>query len=81
MRFLQRQKGKKHLIMNFIREPYKWVLYNFQIVFHGISINKDEVVLDGSEGPARIEAEALLASETLAPVAILNKVKLLPHNR
>lgn len=49
----------------------------FQIVFHGININKDEVVLDGSEAPIRIEAESLLASEELAPAAILNKVKLL----
>ncbi|MBA0685284.1 hypothetical protein Goari_012955, partial [Gossypium aridum] len=34
-----------------------------------------EVVLDGSEAPIRIEAEALLASERLAPTATLNKIR------
>lgn len=47
-------------------------------MFHGIKVNKEELVLDGSEAPIRIEAEALLASENLAPAATLNKVKLLP---
>ncbi|KAF5457840.1 hypothetical protein F2P56_021917 [Juglans regia] len=47
----------------------------FEVVFHGININKEEVVLDGSEAPTRIDAEALLASEKLAPVALLNKVR------
>lgn len=46
-------------------------------MFHGINIDKKQVVLDGSEAPIRIDAEALLASERLAPSAILNKVKLL----
>ncbi|TQD86599.1 hypothetical protein C1H46_027865 [Malus baccata] len=55
---------------------HETTIVDFEIVFHGISINKDEVVLDGSEGPTRIEAEALLASETLAPVAILNKIRI-----
>lgn len=50
-------------------------LYNAQIEFHGIAINKEELILDGSEAPIRIDAEALLASEKLAPAAILNKVK------
>lgn len=45
-------------------------------MFHGININKEEVVLDGSEAPSRIDAEALLASEKLAPAALLNKVEL-----
>ncbi|OWM79539.1 hypothetical protein CDL15_Pgr022951 [Punica granatum] len=49
---------------------------DFEIVFHGIDINKDEVILDGSEAPVRIDAEALLASEKLAPVAILNKARI-----
>jgi tripeptidyl-peptidase-2 len=44
-------------------------------VFHGIAINKEEIILDGSEAPVRIAAEALLSSEKLAPAAILNKVK------
>ncbi|KAJ1391040.1 Peptidase S8A, tripeptidyl peptidase II [Sesbania bispinosa] len=45
------------------------------IVFHGVKVNQEEIVLDGSEAPVRIEAEALLASEKLAPVAILNKMR------
>ncbi|KAK3447198.1 hypothetical protein EUGRSUZ_A02778 [Eucalyptus grandis] len=45
------------------------------IVFHGIDINKEEVILDGSEAPVRIDAEALLALEELAPVATLNKMR------
>ena len=48
---------------------------NFQVVFHGIKVSQEEVILDGSEAPVRIDAETLLASEELAPVAILNKVK------
>lgn len=48
---------------------------HYKMVFHGIDINKEEVILDGSEAPVRIDAEALLASEQLAPVATLNKVK------
>lgn len=54
------------------------VCKHVQIVFHGINVNKEELVLDGSEAPVRIEAEALLASEKLAPTATLSKVKLLP---
>lgn len=46
-----------------------------QFVFHGIEVNKDEVLLDGSEAPVRIDAEALLAAEKLAPAAVLNKVR------
>lgn len=51
---------------------------SFQVVFHGIKVNQ-EVILDGSEAPVRIDAETLLASEELAPVAILNKVIFLKH--
>lgn len=43
-------------------------------MFHGIKVNQGEIVLDGSEAPVRIDAETLLASEKLAPVAFLNKV-------
>ncbi|MBA0634555.1 hypothetical protein Godav_029165 [Gossypium davidsonii] len=50
-------------------------LTNDMIVFHGIGVNRTEVVLDGSEAPIRIEAEALLASEKLAPTAVLNKIR------
>ncbi|KAL8148295.1 hypothetical protein AgCh_005606 [Apium graveolens] len=48
---------------------------DFEIAFHGININKEEVVLDGSEAPVRLDAEALLSSETLVPAAILNKMR------
>ena len=34
------------------------------------------MILDGSEAPIKVEAEALLASEKLVPVAVLNKVLL-----
>lgn len=49
-------------------------MYYLQFVFHGISVNSNEVLLDGSECPFRIDAEAQLSSEKLAPVASLNKV-------
>ncbi|KAK8511926.1 hypothetical protein V6N12_074615 [Hibiscus sabdariffa] len=51
-------------------------IVDFEIVFHGIGVNRKEVVLDGSEAPIRIEAEALLASEKLAPAAVLNKIRI-----
>ncbi|KAA8533720.1 hypothetical protein F0562_031237 [Nyssa sinensis] len=50
-------------------------IVDFEIGFHGININKEEVVLDGSEAPVRIDAEALLSSEKLVPAAILNKIR------
>jgi len=43
-------------------------------VFHGIKASQEVIVLDGSEAPVRVDAEALLASEKLTPVANLNKV-------
>ncbi|CAA0834352.1 Tripeptidyl-peptidase 2 [Striga hermonthica] len=51
-------------------------IVDFEIAFHGISVNKDEIVLDGSEAPVRIVAEALLSLENLAPAAVLNKVRI-----
>ncbi|XP_006647647.1 tripeptidyl-peptidase 2 [Oryza brachyantha] len=48
---------------------------DFEIVFHGISIDQRVIGLDGSEAPVRIVARSLLASERLVPVATLNKVK------
>ncbi|GMP24459.1 hypothetical protein CsSME_00001721 [Camellia sinensis var. sinensis] len=48
----------------------------FEIGFHGININKEEVVLDGSDAPVRMDAEALLSSEKLAPAAILSKIRI-----
>ncbi|KAK9063197.1 hypothetical protein SSX86_017067 [Deinandra increscens subsp. villosa] len=47
----------------------------FEIAFHGIDVSKDEVILDGSEAPVRIEAQALLSSEKLVPTAKLNKIR------
>ncbi|KAF6162219.1 hypothetical protein GIB67_008348 [Kingdonia uniflora] len=46
-----------------------------KIGFHGININREAVVLDGSEAPVRIESKALLSSEKLVPNAILNKIR------
>nr|GMC96354.1 tripeptidyl-peptidase 2 isoform X2 [Ipomoea batatas] len=55
--------------------PFLLVGVNSQIGFHGIDTNKEEVILDGSEAPIRIDAEAPLSTETLAPTAVLNKVR------
>ncbi|KAL0687850.1 hypothetical protein Bca4012_087527 [Brassica carinata] len=55
------------------REP---TIVEFEIAFHGISVNKEELILDGSEAPIKVEAEALLASEKLVPVAVLNKIRI-----
>lgn len=55
--------------------PFAMFLCKSQIAFHGISTNKEEIVLDGSEAPIRIDAEALLSLENLAPAAVLNKVE------
>ncbi|XP_047941197.1 tripeptidyl-peptidase 2 isoform X1 [Salvia hispanica] len=49
---------------------------DFEVVFHGISINKEDIILDGSEAPIRIDAEALLSLENLSPAAVLNKVRI-----
>ncbi|KAB2016864.1 hypothetical protein ES319_D08G122200v1 [Gossypium barbadense] len=54
---------------------HETTIVDFEIVFHGIGVNRTEVVLDGSEAPIRIEAEALLALEKLAPTAVLNKIR------
>ncbi|GER51008.1 tripeptidyl-peptidase [Striga asiatica] len=51
-------------------------IVDFEIAFHGISVNKEEIVLDGSEAPVRIVAEALLSLENLALAAVLNKVRI-----
>ena len=48
---------------------------NSQIAFRGINISKEEVILDGSEAPVRIDAEALLATERLVPSAVLDKIR------
>ncbi|KAG2401576.1 Tripeptidyl-peptidase 2 [Vigna angularis] len=48
---------------------------DLEVMFHGIKVNQEEIVLDGSEAPIRIDAEALLAAEKLAPVGILNKIR------
>ncbi|CAL9780957.1 unnamed protein product [Musa acuminata subsp. burmannicoides] len=49
---------------------------DFEIAFHGININQEALVLDGSEAPSRIVARSLLASEKLVPAAALNKLKI-----
>uniref|UniRef100_A0ACD5ZLK2 Uncharacterized protein n=1 Tax=Avena sativa TaxID=4498 RepID=A0ACD5ZLK2_AVESA len=49
---------------------------DFEIVFHGISVDQKVIVLDGSESPMRIVARSLLASERLVPVASLNKIRI-----
>ncbi|KAG5007136.1 hypothetical protein JHK85_025678 [Glycine max] len=46
-----------------------------QVVLHGIKVNEEEVILDGSDAPVRIDAETLLVFEELAPVALLNKIR------
>lgn len=61
-------------VISFIIEDIYMVTMEFQVVFHGIKVNQEELLLDGSEAPVRIDAETLLVSEELAPVAILNKV-------
>ncbi|XP_027359339.1 tripeptidyl-peptidase 2-like isoform X3 [Abrus precatorius] len=48
---------------------------DFEVVFHGIKVNQEEIILDGSEAPVRIDAETLLVSEELAPLATLNKIR------
>ncbi|XP_051137979.1 tripeptidyl-peptidase 2 [Andrographis paniculata] len=47
-----------------------------EIAFHGVIANKEEIILDGSEAPVRIDAEALVSLERLAPAAVLNKVRI-----
>nr|AFN53692.1 tripeptidyl peptidase II [Linum usitatissimum] len=50
-------------------------IVDFEISFHGIDVTKEEIILDGSDAPVRIDTEALLASEKLSPVALLNKLR------
>ena len=61
-----------YFILHWIYNPAVYI--KFQVVFHGIKVNQEEVILDGSDAPVRIDAETLVVSEELAPVAILNKV-------
>nr|CAB3450616.1 unnamed protein product [Digitaria exilis] len=56
--------------------PRRFFLDTVQVVFHGICIDEKVIALDGSESPLRIVARSLLASEKLAPVATLNKIKI-----
>ncbi|ONK71943.1 uncharacterized protein A4U43_C04F14000 [Asparagus officinalis] len=48
---------------------------DFEMVFHGISINGGTLLFDGSEAPVKIDAKSLLAAEKLVPSATLNKIK------
>ena len=59
---------------SFTEDTILLINIKFQIMFHGIKASQEEIVLDGSEAPIRVDAEALLASEKLAPIANLNKV-------
>ncbi|XP_037496420.1 tripeptidyl-peptidase 2 isoform X2 [Jatropha curcas] len=54
---------------------HETAIIDFEIVFHGIDINKEDIMLDGSEAPVRIDAEAVLASEKLVPAAILSEIR------
>ncbi|XP_042510355.1 tripeptidyl-peptidase 2 [Macadamia integrifolia] len=55
---------------------HETTIVDFEVGFHGISINKESVIFYGSEAPIRIDAKALLSSEKLAPAAILDKIRL-----
>lgn len=61
-----------YFILHWIYNPAVYI--KFQVVLHGIKVNEEEVILDGSDAPVRIDAETLLVFEELAPVALLNKV-------
>ncbi|CAI9092237.1 OLC1v1027429C3 [Oldenlandia corymbosa var. corymbosa] len=50
-------------------------IVDFEIGFHGINTIQNEVLLDGSEAPIRIDAEGLLSAEKLVPSAKLNKLR------
>ncbi|XP_009617650.1 tripeptidyl-peptidase 2 [Nicotiana tomentosiformis] len=54
---------------------HETTIVDFEIAFRGINISKEEVILDGSEAPVRIDAEALLATERLVPSAVLDKIR------
>ncbi|KAH9326944.1 hypothetical protein KI387_007122, partial [Taxus chinensis] len=49
-------------------------LVDLEVEFHGISANKEEILLSGSDAPTKIDVKAL-STETLAPVAVLTKVR------
>ncbi|KAL8138735.1 hypothetical protein V2J09_004736 [Rumex salicifolius] len=51
------------------------VIVDFEIGFHGISVNNEELFLGGSDALVRIEAWSLLSSEKLIPSATLQKVR------
>ncbi|XP_047329580.1 tripeptidyl-peptidase 2 isoform X2 [Impatiens glandulifera] len=48
---------------------------DFEIEFHGINVNKDEIVFDGSDAPVRVDVGTLLSSEKLSPAATLTKIR------
>ncbi|XP_042419484.1 tripeptidyl-peptidase 2-like isoform X2 [Zingiber officinale] len=54
-------------------------LVDFEIAFHGIIINQESLMLDGSEAPVRVTARSLLAAEKLLPASTLNKMKIALH--
>ncbi|GAB4858273.1 tripeptidyl-peptidase II Tpp2 [Ancistrocladus abbreviatus] len=48
---------------------------DFEVEFHGISVNNEEIIFDGSDAPVRIDVGSLLSSEKLVPSAVLRKVR------
>ncbi|GAB2265195.1 tripeptidyl-peptidase II Tpp2 [Dionaea muscipula] len=48
---------------------------DFEISFHGIDVNNEELIFDGSDASIRIVARSLLSSEKLVPLAILRKLR------
>ncbi|XP_078427505.1 tripeptidyl peptidase ii [Wolffia australiana] len=50
-------------------------MVDLEVMFHGINISEETVLIDGSEGPVRIVAKSMLTSEKLTPVATLQTVK------
>ncbi|GAB2222014.1 hypothetical protein Drorol1_Dr00013211 [Drosera rotundifolia] len=57
------------------RGSQQTTVVDFEINFHGIDINNEELILDGSDASVRIVASSLLSSEKLVPLAILNKLR------
>ncbi|KAJ8437226.1 hypothetical protein Cgig2_012495 [Carnegiea gigantea] len=55
---------------------HETTMVDFEVEFHGITVNNEEILLDGSEAPVRICIGGLLSSEKLVPSAILKKVRI-----
>lgn len=55
---------------------HETTMVDFEVEFHGVTVNNEEILLDGSEAPVRICVGGLLSSEKLVPSAILKKVRI-----